>query len=148
MQNNARAKVDDNDTEGTLNKEAKEDDQKPLLLSLPFKGDVPNSIVRSKLGKITQDTFNGKQLKAANKTTRLLHDRNKDPVNWLDRKGVVYEPTCSRGEKYIGMTTRPLAVRLKEHLAGSPSSSTVILDHLRSTNHDTGPDNFRIRTRA
>ena len=120
--------------------------ESPILLSLPFKGDTANTILRHKLGKLTQDTFPGKSLRLVSKTKRLINDRNKDRTSWHERKGVIYEFQCPCGKRYIGMTTRPLIKRMNEHLKTDRASS--VYQHLTSTKHQAGYGNFKIRYSA
>ena len=58
----------------------------------------------------------------------------------------IYEFLCACGERYIGMTTRPLLKRMNEHLKTDKASS--VFQHLISSKHQAGYGNFQIRYSA
>ena len=132
VRKHARVKDESRDEDGA--------EDPPILLSLPFKGDTANTILRHKLGKLTKETFPGRSLRLVSKTKRLISDRNKDRTSWHEQKGVVYEFVCACGERYIGMTTRPLLKRINEHLKTDKASS--VLQHLTSSKHQVGRTTF------
>ena len=76
---------------------------------------------------------------------RNLLVKPKDPTPIVKQCGVVYHIQCPECDQvYIGETSRPMGVRLKEHLKTDGSITSAIGEPIRETGHPIGVENIKV----
>ncbi|CAH8523514.1 unnamed protein product [Schistosoma mattheei] len=115
--------------------------KKPLYIRLQFRGDAPSEMLRLKLSRSIQRTFNAAKLQLVFSTRPIITPRLKDKLPRLATSFCIYQFNCSCGASYIGRCSRNLYIRAREHLPVWLSKGVVktvnssILDHLVQTGH-------------
>ncbi|CAI2725421.1 unnamed protein product [Schistosoma spindalis] len=115
--------------------------KKPLYIRLQFRDDAPGEMLRLKLSRSIQRTFNAGELQLIFSTRPIITPRLKDKLPRLATSFCIYQFNCSCGASYIGRCSRNLYIRAREHLPVWLSKGIVktvnssILDHLVQTGH-------------
>ena len=126
--------------------------RKPVYITLPFKGDTINMMIRKRLNATIQRTYPAARLRLLNRSRKI------GPLNTKIKKSIfaeskcIYRFECTCGCKYIGRTDRKLENRVKEHVPpwllknrpGKPK--TAICKHLMSTHHHENVIDFCSQT--
>ena len=114
------------------------------IIKVPYIG-IPGIDCKNKLEKLIRNYV--EDFKVIFITTKVSnYFSNKEQTPHELKSNVVYEHKCSMDEsiQYIGITTRPLKERVKEHLRGR----TAVLDHIiycdNCKNEKLSANNFNI----
>ena len=114
---------------------------KNVYLSLPFKGDMHNEILKKRLTHAIRNTFKACTFRLHFTSSPLLRLRLKDKVSDTAASFCLYCFTCSRGACYIGSTTRCLSERIRKPRPACLGSGVIklinswIFAHPVNSNH-------------
>ena len=90
--------------------------KKEVVLTLPYKGDYIANDIRQKIKSALDSTYLAASLRLFQTTQKLRFNncvrKNSDHL----ASHVIYQFTCSCGDKYIGRTDRQLSERISEHI--------------------------------
>ncbi|CAH8682281.1 unnamed protein product [Schistosoma rodhaini] len=115
--------------------------KKPLYIRPQFRGDAPSEMVRLKLRRSIERTFNAGKLQLMFSTRPMITPTLKDKLPRLATSFCIYQFNCSCGASYIGRCSRNLYTRAREHLPVWLSKGVVrtvnssVLAHLVQTGH-------------
>ncbi|XP_067660246.1 uncharacterized protein [Haliotis asinina] len=116
----------------------------PIRIALPFIGKTSYHISRVLKQQAGIETYftSSTTLKTMLKANGRNTSKQQQPP-----KGVVYKINCDCGEAYVGETSRPINIRIKEHLSSTTKSDrkSAISDHIiKCPNHSIIWDSVEI----
>ena len=117
------------DTTNTPTPKPTKPDSAPIRISLPYIGKTSHHISRILKQQAGIDTF---FTTATPIKTIIKANGRKQCTSKQEPKGVVYNISCSCGSNYIGETSRPLNIRIKEHKTSTNNKDTksAISEHI------------------
>ena len=129
---------------------------KYATMGLQFRGDGAAKLFRQRVGRTIRNNCNNVRPRIIFTSRSLIATSTKDRPDLLSTPNVIYQFNCSTcQERYIGMTERRLADRVKEHLptwlkrTTDGTSRSSITDHIIEQGHSCKPEEcFKILYRA
>ena len=115
--------------------------RKSVYITLPFKGDKVNTIIRTRLNAMIQRTYPAAQLRLLNKSPKIGSSNTKVKKSFFAESKCIYQFECTCGSRYIGRTERRLDCRAREHIPawlvnnGSGTAHTAVTKHVMSCDH-------------
>jgi len=103
------------------------------MIKLPFLGNISKKLTRN-LSRLFQQTFDLKVMACYSTCKVGSYFQLKCKTSNFLASNVVYKFTCERdaSDAYIGMTSRHLMIRIKEHLNEEGPKCSAVNDHLKS----------------
>ena len=103
------------------NKFCEHDDTKSacvVTLKVPFIN-KSSEMLENKIRQLIRNTYYAANPRIVFTSMPLLTQGGKDPVSNLNKSMVIYQYSCCCTASYIGLTTRHLSKRIKEHVPKS-----------------------------
>ena len=116
-------------------------DQKPVYISLPYRGEALADLAKHKLNGTVRKAYNATQPRIRFTSSTLLCTSLKERLPAVTTSDYIHSFTCSCGEFDIGRTTRRLADRIPEHKptcltkCETKNATSSILTHLVNSGH-------------
>ena len=87
--------------------------KKPVYITLPFKGDRINAVIRKRLKATINRTYPTAELRMLNKPSKIGPSNTKARLSIFAKSNCIYLFECTCGCKYIGRSNRQFGCRAK-----------------------------------